>query len=264
LGEKVGIIGGGNAAIDAARVAIRNNGTKKVSILYRRTRKEMPAFEEEIDNAIEEAIDIKFLVTPIKVLIKNEKVCGVKCIRMKLGDLDTSGRRRPIPIEGSEFTLEFNTLIPAIGETPDVSFFSEKDNLKFSKWGTIVVDEETLLSNRKGIFAGGDAVTGPKTVVEAIAAGKKAAESIDKYLKGKILAIEYKLTRPSQYIEPVKLTEEEVEEAKRPKMPRLSVKERQKNFKEVDIGLSQEMAVKEAKRCLRCEFETEDGKKAIG
>jgi len=264
LGEKIGIIGGGNAAIDAARVAIRNKNCKKVTILYRRTRKEMPAFEEEIDSAIEEGIEIQFLVAPIKVLTKNGKVIGVECIRMKLGDIDASGRRRPIPIEGSEFTMELDTFIPAIGEKPDISFLTDKDNLNISKWDTIVVDEEILLSNRKGVFAGGDVVKGPSTVVEAIAAGKTAAESIEKYLEGKSLAREYKLNRPSLYVEPIELTEEEIEGAKRSKMPKLSVKERQKNFKEVELGLTEEMAIKEARRCLRCELETKDGKRAIG
>jgi NADH-quinone oxidoreductase subunit F len=264
LGEKVGIIGGGNAAIDAARVAIRNKNCKKVTILYRRTRKEMPAFEEEIDSAIEEGIEIQFLVAPTKVLTENGKVVGVECIRMKLGDIDASGRRRPIPIEGSELTIELDTLIPAIGERPDISFLTDKDNLNISKWGTIVVDEETLLTSRKGVFAGGDVVTGSNTVVEAIAAGKGAADSIEKYLEGKSLAREYKLNRPSLYVEPIELAEEEIEEAKRPKMPKLSIKERKKNFKEVDLGLTEGIAIKEAMRCLRCELETEDGKKAIG
>lgn len=262
LGDKVGIIGGGNAAIDAARVAIRNKNTRKVSILYRRTRKEMPAFEEEIESAIEEGIDIQFLVAPTKVLTENGKVIGVECIRMKLGDKDASGRRRPIPIEGSEFTIKLDTLIPAIGEKPDISFLTDKDNLNISKWDTIVVDEETVLTSRKGVFAGGDVVTGPGTVAEAIAAGKVAAESIKKYLEGKSISREYKLNRPSLYVEPIELTEEEMEEAKRPKMPKLSVKGRQKNFKEVELGLTEEMAIKEARRCLRCELKTEDGKKA--
>jgi len=263
LGEKVGIIGGGNAAIDAARVAVRNKNCKKVTVLYRRTRKEMPAFEEEIDSAIEEGIDIQFLVAPIKVITKDKKVTGVECIRMKLGDIDASGRRRPIPIDGSEVTMKLDTLIPAIGERPDISFLTDKDNLNISKWDTIVADKENLLTNREGVFAGGDVVTGPKTVVDAIAAGKTAAESIEKCLEGKGLKKEYKLSRPSVYVEPVELTEEEIEKAKRPKMPKLTIGSRKKNFKEVELGLAEETAIKEARRCLRCELETEDGKKAM-
>jgi len=183
---------------------------------------------------------------------------------MKLGDIDASGRRRPIPMEGSEFSIELDTLIPAIGERPDISFLTNKDNLNISKWDTIVADDKTLLTDREGVFAGGDVVTGPRTVVEAIAAGKIAAVSIEKYLSGKSLVKEHKLNRPSLYVEPIALTEEEIEKAKRPKVPTLSIKARKKNFKEVELGLSEEMAIKEAKRCLRCELETEDGKKAIG
>jgi len=264
LGEIVGIIGGGNAAIDAARVAIRNKNCKKVTILYRRTRKEMPAFKEEIDSAIKEGIDIQFLVAPIKVLTKDRKVSGVECIRMRLGDIDASGRRRPIPIKGSEFIVELNTLIPAIGEKPDISFLNDKDNLNISKWDTLMVDKDILSTNREGIFAGGDVVTGPKTVVEAIAAGKTAAESIEKYLEGKSVTKKYQLSRPSLYVEPVELTEAEIEKAKRSKMPMLPINARKKNFKEVELGLTEEKAIKEARRCLRCELETEDGVKAMG
>jgi NADH-quinone oxidoreductase subunit F len=264
LGEKVGIIGGGNAAIDAARVAVRDKNSKKVTILYRRTRKEMPAFEEEVDSAIEEGVEIQFLVTPTQVITQNEKVIGVECIRMKLGDLDASGRRRPIPIEGSEFKIKLDTLIPAIGEKPDISFLTKRDNINVSEWETIVVDEETLLTDREGVFAGGDVVTGPYTVVDAIAAGKVAAESIEKYLEEKSLKKEYKLTRPSIYVKPMEISEEEIEKAKRPKMPVLSVSARKKNFNEVELGFTKDIAMKEAKRCLRCEWETKEGKEALG
>ncbi len=264
LGKKVGIIGGGNAAIDAARVAVRTEGCGQVTILYRRTRKEMPAFEEEVESAIEEGVDIQFLVAPKKVLTENGKVTGVEVLRMRLGEIDASGRRSPVPVEGSEFTIELDTLISAIGETPETSFIGKKDNIEVSKWGTLVVDQETLMTDREGVFAGGDVVTGPSTVVDAMAAGQHAAESIDKYIRGKSLKREYSLTRPSIYVEPVKLTEEEIEKAERPQMPVLPVSKRKKSFKEVELGFSEEMAIREARRCLRCELETEDGKKAIG
>jgi len=140
----------------------------------------------------------------------------------------------------------------------------DKDNLKVTKWGTLIANEEVLLTDREGVFAGGDAITGPKTVVEAIAAGKIAALSIEKYLEGKKLAREYKLSRPSLYVEPVELTEEEIQKAKRAEMPRLPLSVRKKNFKEVELGLTEESAVKEARRCLRCELETKEGKNAIG
>jgi len=264
LGNRVGIIGGGNAAIDAARVAIRNKDCKNVTILYRRTRKEMPAFEEEIESAIHEGIEIQYLVAPKRVKTHSGKVVSVECIRMKLGDLDESGRRRPVPVEGSEFTVELDTLIPAIGERPVISFVKDKDNLKVTKWGTLIANEEVLLTDREGVFAGGDAVTGPRTVVEAIAAGKTAAVSIEKYLEGKKIAREYKLSRPSLYVEPVELTEEEIQKAKRAKMPMLPLSARKKNFEEVELGLAEEKAVKEARRCLRCELETKEGNTAMG
>ncbi len=264
LGARVGIIGGGNAAIDAARVAVRDKKVKKVTILYRRTRQEMPAFAEEIDAALEEGVDIQFLVAPIKVLSENGRVKGVRCIRMRLGDIDASGRRSPVPIEGSEFVVDVNTLIPAIGERADSSLFTAKDKLSISQWGTIEIDSSNLTTGRPGVFAGGDAVTGPGTVVEAMAAGKRAARMIEKYLEGESPDREYSLTRPSIYIEPVELTEEELARTKRPKMPRLSRTARKKNFREVELGLTEETAVAEARRCLRCELETEEGKKAIG
>jgi NADH-quinone oxidoreductase subunit F len=264
LGERIGIIGGGNAAIDAARVAVRNKNVKEVTILYRRTRKEMPAYEEEIESSLEEGINIHFLVAPIKILLENGSTTGVECIRMKLGEIDESGRRRPIPIKGSEFTVELDTLIPAIGERPDVSFADQNDNIKTTKWDTIIADEKTLLTDHKGVFAGGDVFTGPNTVVKAIAAGKTAAESIHKYLEGKSLEIKYSLNRPSIFVEPVELSEKEIMEAKRPEMPKLAVHDRRKNFKEVELGYTEEMALAEARRCLRCDLETEDAKKALG
>ena len=264
LGKHVGIIGGGNAAIDAARVAIRNKDTDKVTILYRRTRKEMPAYQEEIEAAITEGIDIQFLVAPTKVLTQNNKVKGVECIRMQLGDIDSSGRRRPVPIEGSSFAVDLDILISAIGERPDISFIKENDDLKTTKWDTIVADESTLVTDRRGVFAGGDAMTGPNSVVKAISSGKTVAESIDNYLQGKSLEKKYTLNRPSIFVEPVELTEEEIEKAERPKMPVLSNEARHKSFKEVELGFTKEMAVKEARRCLRCELETQDGKKVLG
>jgi NADH-quinone oxidoreductase subunit F len=263
LGKRVAVVGGGNAAIDAARVAIRDKSCKSVTILYRRTRQEMPAFKEEIEAAIEEGVDIQFLVAPIAVLAENGQARGVRCLRMRLGDLDASGRPRPVPIEGSEFAIELDTLIPAIGERADSAVFTAQDGLNISKWGTVEVGAN-LWTGREGVFAGGDAVTGPGTVVEAMAAGKTAAEMIEKYLEGKALDKDYELTRPSIYIEPVELLEEEVARAKRVKVPRLPRSARRKNFREVELGLSEAAAVTEARRCLRCELETEDGKNALG
>lgn len=222
----------------------------------------MPAFKEEVDATAEEGLDIQFLTAPIRVLTQNGKLTGMECIHMELGEPDASGRRKPVPIEGSEFTIELDTLIKAIGEQPDISFLGEQ-GLEISKRNTLVVDPETLATSREGVFAGGDAVTGSKTVIHAISAGKIAAESIDKYIKGESLERQYKVTRPSMYIEPVELTDEEIEKADRPEMPHLPLEDRVKNFKEIELGFTEEMAVKEARRCLRCELGTTEGIQAM-
>jgi len=253
VGEKVVVVGGGNAAIDAARVAKRLG--KDVEIFYRRTRAEMPAQETEVDEAIKEGLDIHFLTAPVKVLSTNGRIEGIECIRMELGDVDDSGRRRPIPVEGSQYTVPLDTLIPAIGQEPDVSFLGNGFDLETTKWSTIEVDQETLYTGKEGIFAGGDVVTGPKTVSEAMAQGKIAAESIHKYLTGESLTRKYEVTRPIMRVEPIELTEEEVEKLERPVMPSLSIEERLRSSKQVELGFTTEMAVEEAKRCLRCDLE---------
>jgi NADH-quinone oxidoreductase subunit F len=264
IGKRVCIIGGGNSAVDAARVANRLPECKEVTIIYRRARLEMPAFSEEVDAAIDEGIDIKFLTAPVKIISQNGKLKAIECIRMKLSEIDQTGRRKPIPISGSEFVVELDTLIRAIGEQPDTDFLTDKDNIKITKWRTIERDPETMATSREGVFAGGDAGTGPGTVVEAISAGKVAAQSIVKFLRGESLKREYEVTRPSVYIEPIELTEEEIDESTRPQMVHLSPEERINNFQEVELGFTKEMAIKEARRCLRCDIETEDGKRSVG
>lgn len=180
--------------------------------------------------------------------------------------MDETGRRRPLPTEGSEFTVKIDTLIVAIGERPDTSFIEKESGFEISPGKNLVFNSETLLTTRKGVFAGGDLVTGPNTVVDAVASGKIAAESINKFLRGQEIKREYKITRPSRYIEPPLLSDEELEEllsAKKPVMIRLAAKQRKYNFNEVEQGLKEEQAIKEAKRCLRCDLETEDGGKFL-
>jgi NADH-quinone oxidoreductase subunit F len=224
----------------------------------------MPAFEEEISAAVDEGVEIQFLTTPTKIITKNGKIIGVECTRMKLGEMDENGRRKPIPIEGSEFVINLDTLIVAIGEEPDLCFIDEENGIKVSERGTIVVCPETLATNIDGVFAGGDVVTGSNTVIDAMSAGKVAAEMIDKYIRGKNLAREYKLTRPSMYVvPPAELAEKDIEEAARPIVPCLPVNKRINNFNEVNLNITEEAAVREARRCLRCDLETEDGEKAI-
>lgn len=245
IGKKVIVIGGGNAAIDSARTALRLGSD--VHIVYRRSRKEMPANEWEIEEAEKEGVKIHYLASPIKILGEKGKVVAVECIKNKLGPPDASGRRRPVPIKRSEFKIEVNTIIPAISQQPDISFLPEDHGLKISKWNSFVVDEETLATNIPGIFAGGDCVTGPKTVIEAIAAGHNAAKSIDRYLQGKPLKEKTKLHERVEY----EIVIEPKERKERIPMRELSLN-RRKNFKEVELGLTKKMAIEEAERCLMC------------
>ncbi len=262
IGKRVVVVGGGNSAIDAARVALRDPACEEVTIFYRRTKAEMPAIAEDVEAAIEEGVDIRFLVTPVKVLMSYGKAVEIECVKMKLGEPDSSGRPKPVPIEGSNFIHKLDTLILAISERPDTSYIGEGDEI--NRHGeNIVIDEETAMTTRAGVFAGGDAVTGPNMVVDAMSAGKRAAEMIAKYIEGKPLKPDYKLSRPSLYIEPPTLSEEEILKAERPKMNRLSTKDRANNFREVELGLTEKAAIREARRCLRCDLETEDGKAAI-
>ncbi|MGB9721063.1 MAG: NADH-quinone oxidoreductase subunit NuoF [bacterium] len=263
VGKRVAVVGGGNSAVDAARVANRLPEVEKVIILYRRTRAEMPAYPEEVESAIEEGIEIQYLTAPVKIVTKDKKVAGVECVKMKLGEVDESGRRRPVPIKGSEFMIDIDTLIPAISEQPDISCLGSEHDFNITGWNTFEVHSETLATNRPGIFAGGDAIRGPSSVIEAMADGKKVADAIDCYIKGEKMEFTYRVTRPSVYVEPVKLTEKELFENKRQEMKKLVVKKRVKTFNEVDLGLDKISAIKEAKRCLRCDLEVkkEDEKK---
>ncbi|MDH5782887.1 MAG: NADPH-dependent glutamate synthase [Candidatus Bathyarchaeota archaeon] len=187
VGEKVAVIGGGNVAMDSARSALRL-GAKEVKIVYRRSRKEMPARAEEIENAEEEGIVFDFLTNPRR-FIGNERgwVKAMECIRMRLGEPDVSGRRRPIPIEGSEFIMDVDTVIIAIGRTPNPIIQRTTEGLEVTKWGTIVTDENGKTSI-DGVYAGGDIVTGEATVISAMGAGKKAAKAIHEHLMKKVKA----------------------------------------------------------------------------
>jgi len=263
VGKHVGIIGGGNTAVDAARVALRLKKCDKVQLIYRRTRAEMPAFEEEVDAVIEEGAEVQFLTAPDKVIAEHGKMTGLECIRMELGEPDESGRRRPVPIKGSEFVIELDTLLVAIGEQADVEFLGRGHDIEISeRWGTIVC-EDTTQTSKAGVFAGGDVVTGPDTVIEGMAAGKVAAEMIDRYIRGESVVRQYDLLRPSTYVPPVELTEEEAEQAQRPATPHLPVGERLEGFAEVDLAITEATAVLEARRCLRCDLQSEDGKRQL-
>lgn len=254
IGARVGVVGGGNSAVDAARVVNRLPQVKQVTILYRRTRNEMPAYPEEVESALEEGINIEFLTAPNEVMVKDGHIIGVKCTRMQLGTVDESGRRRPIPIKGSEFVVEIDTLISAISEQPDISFLDDHE-FEISGWNTFVVNKKTLATNVSGVFAGGDAIRGPSSVIEAMADGKKAANVIDQYLRGQDIKFEYRVTRPSVYVEPVTLSVEETLESTRQESRKTKPEQRSKNFHEVESGLDKNAAIKEARRCLRCDLE---------
>jgi len=181
---KLIVIGGGNAAIDSARVGWRM-GFDEVYILYRRTKKEMPANPWEIDAAEHEGVILQYLAAPVEILGENGKVTGMKCIKMELGEPDASGRRRPVPIEGSEYIIDAQTIVPAISQGTDLSFLSQGHNLNLSRWNTFEIDEQTGATNVPGVFAGGDVVTGPDIAIRAIAGGKHAAVGIHEYLRSK-------------------------------------------------------------------------------
>jgi NADPH-dependent glutamate synthase beta subunit-like oxidoreductase len=186
-GKKMAIIGGGNVAIDVARSAVRLGATE-VNIVYRRTRNEMPAWEEEIQAAEDEGVQITYLSAPQEILVQDGKVVGLRCIRMELSEPDSSGRKRPIPMPGSEYEIEIDQLIPAIGQRPDLSALEDITGLTYTRWGTTEVDAVTYATEQEGVFAGGDLQTGPWVVIGAIGAGKEAAESILRYIEKRDMA----------------------------------------------------------------------------
>ena len=270
LGERVAVIGGGNSAIDAARTALRlaggadpsapdpdqpvldasrtakRLGAQKVTILYRRTRGEMPADEEEVRAAMEEGIDMEFLTMPTRIATENGDI-RIDCTRMQLGEFDASGRRRPQPIPDSEFSMYFDRIISAIGETPDIP---EGFQLATTKWNTLQPDPLTLETEQAGVYAGGDVASGPASVIEAIAAGRRAAGSIDRYLGGDGDIGETLIDPSIDY--PF-----ETEEGERPRIPvpTRTLDERVSGFREVELGYSDEDAQREALRCLNCDLE---------
>ncbi|MBN2621344.1 FAD-dependent oxidoreductase [candidate division WOR-3 bacterium] len=247
-GDRVIVIGGGNSAVDSARSALRL-GCQDVHIVYRRSRKEMPANEEEIVDAENEGIIIDYLAAPTKIIGEGGRVTGMECVKMKLGEPDASGRRRPVPIEGSEFVIGADLIISAISQKPDIDCFRNAE-MRINKWDAFDVDEQTLMTSKPGVFAGGDAVTGPSTVIDAIAAGHRAAQAIDRYVQGKPM---------QQESEGVSLQQRELvpgeytpEKRARIHARKKAVDVRKSTFDEVESTLSTEEAVQEARRCLRC------------
>ncbi len=256
LGDEVVVVGGGNTAIDAARTSVRL-GANSVTILYRRTRKEMPANEMEIEAAEHEGVRMHFLAAPVAMRREGGRVT-LECIEMTLGEPDASGRRRPVPKEGSEFQVSASAVIAAIGQAVDAECVdAEQSDIRISKWGSLTINADTFETSRKGVFAGGDCVSGADIAVTAIAAGRKAASAIDQYLRGEKVTGEPKsylhLMAPTPEGAPEGLKAQiAAEPSARTPMPELPAKERVKNFEEVEIGFTPEQVAFEASRCLSC------------
>jgi heterodisulfide reductase subunit A len=253
-GKNVAVIGGGNTAVDCARTAKRL-GSEFVKLIYRRTRDEMPAANEEIEALLHEGIEIQFLTTPVRFYDEGGKLAKMECIRMELGEPDASGRRRPVPVKNSEFSMLVDSVITALGQATQTAF-TEVIGVSLAKNGTIEVDPATGATNVERVFAGGDVYTGPSYVVDAIAAGQRAAKSISRYLKGEPVTVANERKKPER------LTDAEVADLKvrypqeeRIHMPEVNVEERIKNFGEVAIGYNPADAMAEASRCLAGQIE---------
>jgi len=244
---KVAVIGGGNTAVDAARSALRL-GAESVTIVYRRTRTEMPVSPWELDEAEAEGVKIEYLAAPVCIVVAGAGNRSIECIRMELGEPDASGRRRPVPVPNSEFAIQADTVIAAIGQAPEIGTIA---GVELTRWGAIAADAETGETTHPGVFAGGDAIGGPATVIDAVASGNRAAESIDRYLKGVDLR-EGRVFRVPQEQVVKKEVSEEMAFFPRSEIPALSPVERVRSFKEVELGLDEATARREAERCLDC------------
>ncbi|MCE5334629.1 MAG: FAD-dependent oxidoreductase [Desulfobacteraceae bacterium] len=286
MGEKVAVIGGGNTAMDSARSSLRL-GAKEVTVYYRRTREEMPVSDHEYKEALEEGVRFEFLTSPTRIVSDNWKVSGLECIRMRLGEPDASGRRRPVPVEGSGYFVPADVVIPSVGQAPDLSFLPADMKLELARWGALKVNPNTLATNIPWIFAGGDFVTGPSTVIQAIASGRRGAIAIDKYLRNDLTRVEipdemlhvvYRIRRGERITihSSVEVRDERSDLARRairvegdeametlPRsaVPVLSAEKRIRGFGEIEMGFSEEQARLEARRCLRCDLEKQEESK---
>ena len=246
LNGTVAIIGGGNTAIDSARTAIRV-GAEKVIVIYRRTIDIMPAYKEEVEEALEEGIEIIELTSPVRFVGKDEKVVGVECVKMELGEFDISGRKKSKEIKGSNFVIDVDYVIPAVSQYADLPFVGP-DEIGVTEWGTFIVSNDTQMTTIEGVFAGGDVVRGPDTVISAIADGKKAASSIDIYLGGNgHLNKGNEIDIPSVYDDDEIVAHNQFERDKLPASGRIN------SFNEVVLGFHKINAIAEALRCLHCE-----------
>ena len=251
VATRAAIIGGGNTAMDVAR-SLKRLGLDEVQILYRRTRQEMPALPEEVEEAEHEDIPIEYLVSPVRILGNEQgRVAALECVRMKLGEPDASGRRRPVPIAGSEFTIDLDVVVPAIGQSPDLSFLGAGHEFAITRQGTFNIDRVSYMTNREGVFAGGDAITQAVSVIDAIGSAKQAAAGIDAYLRG-IEAEEVTVSDREVPISRRELLPEELVPKPRHRSPTISTTRRAHSHAEVELGYDAETAMAEAQRCLNC------------
>ena len=251
VGPRVVVIGGGFTAFDACRTSLRLGATK-VDVVYRRSRKEMGAHWSEIEDAEHEGAQLHILAGPVRIIEKDGRVAGVEFVRMELGEPDASGRRRPVPVKGSEFIIECDTVIAAIGQTPEVSCLAAEKGIQVSKRDTIVVGKGNFMTDRPGVFAGGDATIGASTVIQCIASGKLAARAIDAYLRGEDMSeVDRRIQEEERRPDLISIVPYKPLEARQP-MNMLPYEERVHNFKCIELGYTEEQAKKEAARCLQC------------
>jgi NADPH-dependent glutamate synthase beta subunit-like oxidoreductase/NAD-dependent dihydropyrimidine dehydrogenase PreA subunit len=248
VGSNIVVIGGGNSAVDSARTAKRSS-KGKVRIIYRRTAEEMTAVREDIEEAIKEGIEIEYLTSPVEIIGDGTKVTGIRCQRMRLGEVGPDGRRTPEPIPGAEFVIKADHVVVAIGQSPDTALMNSR-GLAINSDATIKVDPLTLETNLPGVFAGGDCIMGPNNVVEAMANGLRAAESIDRYLRGRSLRKGRLLEKP-QLVD-IDIRDRLASHHKRAHMPLIPYPKRMGGFEETNLGLPEKEARHEADRCLNC------------
>ena len=241
LGDRVAVIGGGNVAMDSVRTALRT-GSKKPFIIYRRAVEQMPANADEIEECHEEGIELMTLTNPVRVISENGRVKAIECIRMELGPPDASGRQRPVPVEGSEFTIDVDAVIPAIGQETDWACLTDECACSLSDWNTMQVDPVTLQTSDPDIFAGGDAVSGPATVVEAIGAGQEAAVSIDRFVRG----VDLSEDRRTDWTPVQDVPTDNAVASVRHAMPMREPDVRMTNFDEVQLGYDEDTARSES------------------
>jgi NADH-quinone oxidoreductase subunit F len=248
VGKNVVVIGGGNSAIDAARTAVRL-GAESVTVVYRRSREVMPAYKEEIEEAIHEGVKLQLLTAPVDVVAEGGRVAGIRCRPMRLGQFDGSGRRRPED-GGDVFTIPADEILVAIGQSLSVAGFCDEIGVETQRNGFLIADPVSGQTSQKWIFAGGDAVSGPSSVVEAVAAGERAAVGIDQYLTG----AEHAFWRETQEVDTFFDPEQDPVDTPREHLPLIPVERRCNNFDEVEQPWREAVAVRQAHRCLRCDY----------